>query len=196
MVNREHISERDWLRLLSAREHNKEWMQLQSRLMMHINACPDCKALYDAAVEVRDAARDLRGASARSEREDGYEAVASGAPWERTAPVSAGSLSVCIDQGADAAYFLEDTMETFGAANRFAMNMEEDGSCLEDDGGELRLSLKDGQLLVVLTGGAKCRCRISIEGGGELQGEIAADGSDNCFSLPEDSFCTLELIFA
>ena len=140
-----HIDQETWALYFSDGLSAQERFAVQNRIMAHIAECPACNAFYEKAQAMR------RAAQAYSEYlhtdEDAYQAVASYRIHEETQP-SANWLSVDLEPYGTGWRFIEDSLETVGSADMLAMNPEDDGRTMADDGGDVRMSLS-GQTLKV-----------------------------------------------
>ena len=194
MNDNSHITQEEWVALYSARTGAAERMRLTGRVKLHIAGCPECAALYEKANDLRTAARMLAESRAADENEDAFRAVAS---WqEPTASVSQGSLFVCVDNQPGRPVFLEETLEASGLANKYALNPEDGGQTLEDDGSALRLTLSEGGLTLCLREEGVTARFLLIREDGEEGGSLASDGHPLRLPLPADDYFTLELTFS
>lgn len=186
-----HISQAEWTQFFSARQHTAEHMKLQSRILMHAAHCDLCRGLYEKGLDLREAARAYADSAAPFAADDGaYRAVASaGSP--QTAKKHGGSLAVDIDAGTGC--FMEDSLETQGCANKYALNPEDGGARLVDDGGEMTLSLENGEVRVEIP-----------EGKTQVTGQLLTQEGETALAftqgkarapLPAEDFCTLEMFF-
>lgn len=191
-----HVSRQDWMALFSAERRDANWMRLQDRVMAHVNECAGCRDLYEKGMALQAAARAAAGAAEqRCAGESAFRAVASADRPVRAADGPRGRLCVCVDSGAEEAAFIDDTLELEGCANKYALNPEEEGRRLLDDGGALCLELRDGQLLLALGDGEpRCECTLLAEDEEPRRAALEA-GRRVGIELPPDSFCTLELVF-
>lgn len=196
MMN-EHVSAMDWVALFSTHRHDAEWMRLQSRVMAHVNACEQCRELYEKGKALSEAAQAMAQANCAGRAGTAaFRAVASADAPMRRALKAQGRLSVCLDSGAEGASFIEDTLELEGCANKYALNPEDDGKRLLDDDDALRLELSGGVLKVSLGAGEPgCDCLLLSEDEGDVAAQVAP-GESADLPLPPDSFCTLEITFA
>ena len=195
MNNNMHINDSEWVALFSHHALSKEWLLFQSRIMMHIKQCDECRAFYEKSIALRDAARALASACARMD-DSAYQAVAS-AGGRQAKKHADGSLSVCIASQAGNMQFAEETLEQLGMAEKYAMNLESEGKRLIDDGEALQLALQDGRLRVqIWEPDLSCRWQLINEDEQSLNGPLTSDGSVNEIPIPADGFMTLEITFS
>lgn len=195
-MNQEHITERDWIALFSARDKDADWMRLQSRIMDHVNGCEPCRELYEKGMALGQAARAVANASApRMGSGAAFRAVASAGAPRPGASKTRGRLCVCLDTASGAPAFIEDTLELEGCANKYALNPDEDGRCLADDDDALRLTLRGDRLAVYVANGEPGgECLLIAEGEDDRRAALSPGGEAE-LELPPDSFCTLEITF-
>ena len=191
----QHISREEWTALFSNPYPGADRMRLQARVAAHLNGCAACRELYEKGRALQAAARAMAASGQSAASRSAFRAVADAEGPARAADGPLGRLCVCVDSGTDDAAFIEDTLETEGCANKYALNPEDDGRCLLDDGEALRLELRDGRVRVALGAGepdAECRLLAEDE---EAHVARASAGQAAEIELPPDSFCTLELVF-
>ena len=195
-MNNSHITQNEWVELFSIRNRDKNWMLLQSRIMEHINECAECREFYGKGLALQEASMALAASTGSQLNADAaFQAVASTGKPTRNPNQVQGHLYICLDCSLSGATFVEDTLEQEGYANRYALNLEEEGRCLLDDEGALRLELQDDRLIVALESGEPdCVCHLMPEGSDDCSAKVTA-GRDASIPLPSDDFCTLEIVF-
>lgn len=143
MIN-QHVTKEEWQSFFMNKNVD---VKLRSRLLAHVSACPECRAFYTHASELSRAARAYSAAAVCQSNESAYAAVASfSAPVSRAS--AANVFSVDIDAGEDEAVFLADTVEATGTARQFAVNPEQGGACLREDGDAFTLHLTNRRLTI------------------------------------------------
>lgn len=197
MTDKQHISMMEWAWFYSGQKEGRGQFTLQQRVMKHLGICPECRKLYEKATALQDAASKIALLNSVDAREDAYLAVASGNTSQSNKAEIRGRLCVYIVSKRDHAQFVEGTWETSGFANRYALNAENDGRDLLDDGDSLRLYLRGDHLTIVLTEpNVICSYQLLPETGEELRGTVNPNGAVTEIPLLQSQFLTLELVFS
>ena len=194
MDNR-HITQEEWTALFSTPDP-PEQKTFACRALAHIASCPECALLYekgrDAQTALRRYAASLQLSAPSEPLNSAYLAVASYDNRPKGQAVS-GVLSVDIDIQGGRAVFVEDSLETAGFANRYAMNTEDGAARLEDDGGSLTLEAKGRSLKVFFSDpGVEASVRL-ITADGDTPLPLTGDTAQA--DLPDNDYCTLDIAF-
>ena len=190
-----HITQEEWAAIFST-PGPLEKKAFDCRALAHIASCPECALVYekgrDAQAAVRRYAASLEESAPAGTRDSAYLAVASYDNRGKDQAVS-GVLSVDIDVQDGRAVFVEETLETAGFANRYAMNTEDGATRLEDDGGSLTLEAKGCSLRVFFSDpGVEASVRL-ITADGDTPLPLAGDTAQT--DLPDNDYCTLDIAF-
>ncbi len=140
----QHISTNQWMRFFSRKSNGSEKLFI----LQHVAECETCRALMDKA-------NDFRFALDRQQKSDRlfftddmeYQTVAGVHPVPASI-VTSGFLSVELIKAESGYLFSEDTLETSGIGNKFAMNCSEDHRKLSDDEDELSILIKGSQIII------------------------------------------------
>ena len=194
-MSEKHISREEWTAVFSQPRGRDAQAALRSRILAHVSVCPACAAVYEKGRNAQEALkwyeRSVRGG--RGEYPDGaYQAVASHGAGTNKQPAS-GSLSVDLDIQDGQAVFLEETLDTLGLANKYAMNLEDGGRRLEDDGGSLTIWTENGTLRLYYADGAVRPSAKLITDAGEIP--LVFTENEARAPLPPDDYCTLDIAF-
>ena len=194
-MSEKHISREEWTAVFSQPRGRDAQAALRSRILAHVSVCPSCAAVYEKGRNAQAALRQYQRAvpEAREEYPDGaYQAVASHGIGTNKQPAS-GSLSVDLDIQDGQAVFLEETLDTLGLANKYAMNLEDGGRRLEDDGGLLTIWTENGTLRLYYADGAVRPSAKLITDEGEIP--LVFTENEARAPLPTDDYCTLDIAF-
>ena len=194
-MSEKHISLEEWTAVFSQPPGREAQAALRSRILAHVSVCPACAAVYEkgrnAQAALRQYGRSLLGG--REEYPDGaYQAVASHGMGTNKQPAS-GSLSVDLDIQDGQAVFLEETLDTLGLANKYAMNLEDGGRRLEDDGGSLTMWTENGTIRLYYSDGTVRPSAKLITDEGEIP--LVFTENEARALLPPDDYCTLDIAF-
>ena len=190
-MSKQHVTMEEWqLFYMNASSGNKS---LHKRILNHVISCPECRAFYDHANALADAANALARTS-RPAQEDGYAAVA-GMEMPLTKTAQTNTLTVNIDVNADGAVFLDDTVETTGSARQYAVNAENDGTCLVEDGGAFTLTLQDGTLFLHMEKELEGKISACVQSYGNEQ-PFSFENGIASVRLTEDEIYILEMTFS
>lgn len=189
----QHVTMEEW-QLFLIDQPSKNTPALRSRVLAHVMACPDCRALYDKATALSRAASAYAAALRTQEEEDGFAAVAS---FSQPAPKSAAAntFTVDIDPEGGKAVFLNDTVEATGSARKYAVNPEKDDTCLQEDAGAFTLSLEGCTLHIRVESALQGKVGACLRSY-EQEQQLAFSGCEASATLSEDDIYLLELTFA
>ena len=185
-----HISQEDWILFCNGEMTLPEKMPI----LRHCAECPECRALMDAA-------NDLRFAAARSEStseignfmdEQAYRAVA-GKNGPQAVSGTKGYLSFRLESTENGYCFADEDPAADGFGNRYAMNRSTDGRQFLEDAGALSLQITGSRLLLQFNDPeAAATAQLLLDGS---EPPAVTLGSETSLDLPPDGFCELEIIF-
>lgn len=189
-MTHQHITREEWLLF-----HKNRDARISVRVLSHVAVCKQCRELYDKAADLACAASACAAAASPANQYSGYAAVASRSPMDLQ-PEAAGILTVDIDMDGGRALFLADSIEAAGAARKYALNPNEEGSCLQEDADAFTLTTKGNTLTLrveaALAGSVSAVLRsIDTE---ELP--LIFDSCEASAVLPRDDMYVLEITFA
>lgn len=192
-MTKQHVTKEEWQRFFLNKKKGVRDVKLISRVLAHVAACPDCRALYEKANDLSCAASAYAAAVNRQEEESGYAAVAAfSAPAEQEA--GASIFSVEIDAADGQAVFLADTAEATGAARQYAVNPEKESTCLREDEHAFTLMLAGMRLTIRVEDDLEGRVQASLRRYGQAR-TLAFHGCEAAADLDGDDIYILELSF-
>lgn len=186
----EHINTNEWIKYFSRKSTEEEKLQI----LRHVAECEACRNLMDKANDFRfalerrkQAGRPLFGAEGME-----YAAVAGIYPVSEISDED-GMLTVELIQTETGYLFAEDTLETSGVGEKYAINCSEDCRKLTDEGGALSVVIRDNQILLELNdiyvhASASLLSSQLNEPGVEITPQAI-------LSLPEKGTCLLQIVF-
>ncbi len=185
-----HISTEEWVLLYSGN------MSLTDKLpiLNHCAECPKCKALMDAANNLKFSLNMRKDNSMQtsSEEEYAYRAVAGIDDLDSRVEKS-GFLSFHMEKTDDGYRFTNEDPASDGWANRYAMNLSSDGKQFLEDAGALSATITGNSILLKLKDCAvKGAARLILDGE-ELPPAVFND--ELILDLPSDGYCELEIVF-
>lgn len=190
----QHVTTEEWQLFFINNHSTQNDPSVRSRVLTHVMACPDCRAFYDKANNLSQAASAYAAALRGQEEEDGYAAVASFAQPAAKAAAS-HTFTVDIDSDGSKAVFLNDTVEATGAARKYAVNTEQDGTCLQEDGDAFTLTLEGSTLHIRVESALQGKVSATLRSFDQEQ-QITFTGCEAAASMPDDDIYILELTFA
>lgn len=187
----QHVSKQDWQLFFLNRRNGIQDRKLITRVLAHVTVCPECRELYQKAINLSHAANAYAAVNAREE--SGYAAVAAfSSETDKTS--EAGSLSVEIDAEDGQAVFLADTVEAAGAARQYAVNPEKEGTCLREDEEAFTLTLTGMRLTIRVEPDLEGSVRASLRCYDREQ-TLVFRGDEASAELSGDDIYILELSF-
>lgn len=188
-----HISKEEWQLFFLNKNQNAN-VKLNCRVLAHVAGCPECRELYDKATALSRTARAYNDALCTQHEESGYAAVAS---FSGKAPQAAGinTFTVDIDAEDGKAVFLADTVEATGSARRYAVNPEQEDTCLREDGGAFILALTGTTLTIRVESALADKVTASLRSFTKEQ-SLVFTGCEATAELPGNDMSCLELSFA
>lgn len=185
-----HITTEDWILFYSGN------MSLSDKLpiLNHCASCPECKALMDAANNLKFSLNIRKGSSEQtpSEEEYAYRAVA-GVDDSDFKTGRDGFLSFHMEKTDDGYRFTNEDPASGGWANRYAMNLSPDGKQFLEDAGALSATIAENSLHLQLNDPSVKGAAHLILDGEELPSSIFSDAL--VLQLPSDGYCELEIVF-
>lgn len=190
MIN-QHVTKEEWQSFFM--DSNSD-AKLCSRLLAHVSTCPECRDFYTHASELSRAARAYSAVLAHQSNESAYAAVASfSAPVSRASAVN--MFSVDIDAGEDEVVFLADTVEATGTARQFAVNPEQRGTCLREDGDAFTLCLTSRRLTIRVENALCGKVAATLHSFDQADQELSFSGCEASAVLSLNDLYSLELSF-
>lgn len=185
-----HISTEEWILFSSGN------LSLTDKLpiLRHCAECPECKALMDAANNLKFSLDIRKEISERtsSEEEYAYRAVAGFDSLDSKAKKD-GFLSFHMEKTDDGYRFSNEDPASGGWANRYAMNLSPDGKQFVEDAGALSATIAGSTLLLKLNDPAVKGSAYLILDGEELPSAVFSN--EMTLQLPSDGYCELEIAF-
>lgn len=191
-MTKQHVTKEEWQLFFLNKKKGIRDVKLISRVLAHVAACPDCRALYEKANDLSCAASAYAAAIDRQE-ESGYAAVAA---FSASAEQGGGDsvFSVEIDAEDGQAVFLADTAEATGAARQYAVNPEKESTCLQEDEHAFTLTLAGMRLVIRVEEALEGRVQVSLRRYGQAR-TLAFHGCEAAADLDGDDIYILELSF-
>lgn len=188
----QHVSKQDWQLFFLNRRNGIQDRKLITRVLAHVTVCPECRELYQKAIDLSRAA-NAYAAAVNTQEESGYAAVAAfSSETDKTS--EAGSFSVEIDAEDGQAVFLADTVEATGSARQYAVNPEKEGTCLREDEEAFTLTLTGMRLTIRVEPDLEGSVRASLRCYDREQ-TLAFRGGEASAELSGDDIYILELSF-
>lgn len=190
-MTNQHVTKEEWQSFFMNRSSDAK---LRSRLLAHVSTCAECRAFYTHASELSHAARAYSAAVACQSNESAYAAVASfSAPNSRAS--AANVFSVDIDAGEDEVLFLADTVEVTGTARQFAVNPEQGGVCLREDGDAFTLHLTNRRLTIRVEAALCGKVAATLHSFDQAEQKLSFSGGEASAMLSLNDLYSLELSF-
>ena len=185
----EHISTAQWTQFYSGTISETEKL----RILQHAAECEECRKLMEKANDLRFALRRQQESVSLADSEgEEYRAVAGPSKPSGKTGVT-GFLSVQLVQGKNGYCFDEDSIESSGTGNKYAMNASEDARSLEDDGKALSLTIETDSVCVLMTDtGARGFVHLLTEDPDTPDLPLSPEVR---LALPPGGFCELEIVF-
>lgn len=186
-----HITEQEWQRYFAHGENEAD-LQLSQRIHSHTKECALCAEFYKKAADLKQAAQAYADLFHLPEMDETpYAAVAA---FGAETGAERNLLSVAIDCDEGNAIFLEETLETTGAANTYAINTENDETCLQEDLQAFRLELMGTRLHIQLENKLIGNVQAVIRNGIQAM-PITFEGNQGSILLPDNTLLHLEVAF-
>ena len=192
----QHIRKEEWFYLFNPELSVPEGTKKKNHLLAHISICPECRAIFEKGRNLQVSLRRysaIKDQSATSLWGSEYQAVASPQQGDAEEAKASGYLSIDIEIQNNSAVFLEETLETTGCANKYALNAVDHGQRMEDDGNALTLEADNGRIRILFSDGdAQIEAKLITE-----EAIIPLHFSENVAEspLPAADYCTLDMIF-
>lgn len=149
-MKNQHITKEEWLSFFADYPMQKD-LQLNDKILAHVEVCEECRELYTSAAELYKAAREYAAVAGPFTNVSGdagaYRAVAAYGEVSDL-PDAAGSVKIDIDFNGSMGSFDADTLELEGTAYRYLFSVEENGKQLNEQYGEAGIQL-EGNLLTI-----------------------------------------------
>lgn len=184
----EHISKNEWIRFFAREMASGEKLSVLRRCA----ECETCRKLLQAGQDMRFALRSPTRDEIPASEEQAYRAVAS-PPNHSASKARRGYLAVCLTQAGNGFIFSDDSLETSGWGNRYALNLSPDQKEYLDDGGALNLAITGSRIELQLKDPEVYASAVLLTDGLDEQSAILAPDAD--FRLPEGGYCELEITF-
>ena len=192
----QHISRGEWIYLFDSTLNAHGDTKKKNHLLAHLAICPECQAIYEKGKNLQMAVRrfsTISSQSASSPWNSAYQAVASPTRDNSDKSQAMGYLSIDIEILNKSAIFLEETLETTGCANKYALNMENHGQRMEDDGNALAMEMDSQNIKVFFSDNdVQMEAKLITE---EAIIPLHFSGNVAEIPLPDTDYCTLDMVF-
>ena len=183
-----HITKEEWILYFN----HEIGFSDKLRLLRHVSECPSCRDIMEKGNDLRYALQmNQSGGYGAGEEAGEYRAVA-GEGGAADSGNRAGYLSVMIRKLDNVLSFDEDSLESDGIANKYALNLS--GSEFSDDEKLLSLVLREGELHTAFHDPGVSAAIAFITDGDFCQPEPLKN--DGVYPLQVSSFCKVEISFS
>ena len=186
----EHITANQWTRFFSGDLNDQDRMQV----LLHAAECEQCRKLMEKAGDLRYALahRERTGADGADAEAAEYRAVA-GIHQRSGASGHTGYISVQLVREGEKYLFSQESPETSGIGNMYALNLSADRRSLLDDGDALSLRIGDDSIFLHIN-------TDQISGCVHLLSELSDTPDlklcpEMRLELPRSGWCELEIVF-
>lgn len=190
-MTNQHITHEEWLRY----HMNKRDANLNIRILTHVAVCKQCRELYEKSADLACAAGTYAISTAGQGQLSGFTAVASRNPIS-TDTAATSTLTVDIDMEGGQAQFLADSIEASGNARKYALNPNENNTCLHEDLDAFTLTLTGGMLTLSVEEELKGRVHAVVRSIDADELPLVFAGCEGSAVLPGDDMYVLEITFA
>jgi len=192
-MNKRHITRDEWTQFYTVSQPSQSNPSLQGRILAHVAFCKECALIYKGARTLKKTpanAFSVLGWNNYEDIDSAYLAVASDSQLNKRENQT-GYISVEIDGQEGIFRFVDDSVITKGCANKYALNIEDDGFTLRDDFDAMILTIRDGKLILRLE-------EDSIHAQGVLRTlektkSLEKEGNMYIVALPQNALCFLEI---